>query len=454
MAPLRAEWEELREKLKAGLEEHDAEKSRKKRDLLSTPVKLAVESFRRRLAKVRVLDPACGSGNFLYVTLQRLLDLEDEIVRFCATHDIYVDGVPRIRPTQMHGIEINRYAAELAQVVIWIGYLQWLHEHSIDDPTRPILDKLQCIENRDAILDLRDKKNPAPAKWPGADFIIGNPPFLGSKLFRKSGLTDGYLRDLYCAFDIPRTSDLCCYWFELGGRSIARQPKTRVGLLATQGIRGDFNREVLSRICRKGAIFAAWSDRDWILDGASVHVSIIGFDAGQEKSRILDGTPVRQIYADLTADVDTVTARLLRENQNLGFMGDTKVGPFDIGWAEAAKMLRQPNSATKGNSDVVRPWVNGLDITRRPRAKWIIDFPPGTELEVAAKYEAPFAYADAHVRPMRKTARSGDATGVSWWIHQRPRPEMRARGIPPTICRYGQCDQASAVRVSVRARIA
>jgi hypothetical protein len=231
MAPLRREWEELKAKLQPDLEKHDAQPDRKKRDILSSSMKIAVEGFRRRLSKVRVLDPACGSGNFLYVTLQKLLDLEDEVVRFCALHDIYVDAVPRIRPPQMHGIEINPYAAELAQVVIWIGYLQWLHEHSVDDPRRPILDKLQCIENRDAILDLTDKKNPAPAKWAEADSIIGNPPFLGSKLFRKSGLSDEYLRDLYAAFDIPKTSDLCCYWFELARRSVAIKPKTCVGLL-------------------------------------------------------------------------------------------------------------------------------------------------------------------------------------------------------------------------------
>jgi MmeI, DNA-methyltransferase domain/MmeI, helicase spacer domain/MmeI, N-terminal domain/MmeI, target recognition domain len=457
MEPLWLEWGEMKSKLQSDLDKHDAEPSRKKRDVLSAPIKLAIEEFRRRLAKVRVLDPACGSGNFLYVTLQRLLDLEDETVRYCATHDIYVDPVPRVRPTQMHGIEINPYAAELAQVVVWIGHLQWLHEHSITDPHRPILDKLQCIENRDAILDFipasrtspsppipgegegegsarkrkgsgqsaAGKKIPVPASWPEADFVIGNPPFLGSKLFRKNGLTDDYVNAMYKAFDLPRTSDLCCYWFELGRRFIERHPDTRVGLLATQGIRGEFNREVLERISRAGSLFMAWSDREWILEGANVHVSIIGFDSGIEKIRILDGRSVLAIHADLTSDVDTVSAQLLNENRDLGFMGDTKVGPFEIDWPVAAQLLREPNAAGVSNADVVRPWVNGLDVIRRPRAMWILDFPPGTSVSNAAQFEAVFAYVEAHVRPMRKMARSGDATGVPWWIHQRPRPDMR-----------------------------
>src|SRR3989440_10345047 len=125
-----------------------------------------------------------------------------------------INPVPYVRSTQFHGIEINPYAAELAQVVIWIGYLQWMHVHGIENPKRPILDKLQMIENRDAILDLADKRNPAPARWPEADFIIGNPPFLGSKVFRLSGLNDDYLKPLWRAYDLPKASDLGCSWFE------------------------------------------------------------------------------------------------------------------------------------------------------------------------------------------------------------------------------------------------
>ncbi|MCZ6850166.1 MAG: class I SAM-dependent DNA methyltransferase, partial [Planctomycetota bacterium] len=319
----------------------------------------------------------------------------------------------------------------LAQVVIWIGYLQWMRDNGFNPPRDPVLEPLQTIEERDAILDLSDPQLPVPAKWPQADFIIGNPPFLGSKLFRQYGLDDAYIQAMYDAFDLPNTSDLCCYWFEIARQAIARatvKPAMaspalqgpRAGLLATQGIRGGDNREVLKRIKDTGDIFMAWSDREWILDGAAVHVSIVGFDHGSETTRILDGALAEQINADLTGDVDTTVARILQENIDIAFQGDTKVGPFDVTWEQARELLRQPNPHGRTNSEVVRPWINGRDVTARSRAYWIIDFPPGTSLEDATLFEAPFEYISRHVQPMRRTARSGDATGIPWWIHQRP----------------------------------
>ena len=179
------------------------------------------------------------------------------MVRFAGRRDIALDPTPYIRPRQLHGIEINPYAAELAQVVIWIGYLQWLNVRGIDPPHNPILDTLQSIENRDAILDLSDPKNPVPAKWPEANFIIGNPPFLGSKIFRKSGLSEQYIAAMYRAFDLPKSRDLCCYWFETGrAPRFGRRDTPVSGLLATQGIRGGENRKVTQNELRQsGNIF-------------------------------------------------------------------------------------------------------------------------------------------------------------------------------------------------------
>ena len=328
MAPLRRQWQATQDALKDDLKRHDAEENRRKRDVLAEPVRSRLTEFRKHLGSRRVLDPACGSGNFLYVALQRLLDLDDEVVRFAARHDISLDPVPHVRPTQLHGIEINRYAAELAQVVIWIGYLQWMHEHRIDPPHNPILDKLQTIENRDAILDLSDKKHPKPAEWPQADFVIGNPPFLGSKLFRQQGLSEEYLAGLFGTYDLPKTSDLCCYWFELARQQIRAHSAARVGLLATQGIRGGDNRTVLTRIKEAGNIFLAWSDRQWVLDGAAVHVSIVGFDDGRDTERTLDGGPVATINANLGGGSNVTAAKALAENRGIAFMGDTKGGDF------------------------------------------------------------------------------------------------------------------------------
>ena len=425
LAPLRREWDALKATLAADAVQAAAEDDDKKREVLATPIVLALRGFRERLAALTVLDPACGSGNFLYVALRALLDLDNETVRWAAQHGVTIPAAPLVSPKQLRGIELNPYAVELAQVSVWIGYLQWLHDKGIDVSGRPILQTLDTIVCRDAILTPDGR----PADWPAADFIVGNPPFLGSKQFRRHGLSDDYLAALYAAYpDLPNTSDLCCYWFEQAHRAIDRRPATRAGLLATQAIRGGDNRTVLGRIKESGAIFAAWSDKEWTVDGAAVRTSIVAFtgDAAADPPT-LDGLVVETINANLTADADLTKAVRLRENVGVAFMGDTKVGPFDVDWTLARKLLAEPNVNGRSGGDVIRPWVNGLDVTRRSRGMWIVDFPPGTTQAAASEYDAAFAYIDEHVRPMRKTARSGDATGVDWWIHQRPRPDMRER---------------------------
>jgi type II restriction/modification system DNA methylase subunit YeeA len=195
-------------------------------------------------------------------------------------------------------------------------------------------------------------------------------------------------------------------------------------LLATQGIRGGANRKVLERIKETGDIFWAQSDRDWILDGAAVHVSMIGFDNGSEWFHMLNDTPVSAINADLTSALDLTIAKLLQENTGLSFMGDTKGGAFDITNDVAMKMINAPlNPNGHPNSDVLRPWINGMDLTGRPRGMWIIDFAVDMSEEEAALYEAPFAYLLKHVKPIRLSSRT---TRMEWWLHERPRPEMRA----------------------------
>ncbi|MEE9294590.1 MAG: DNA methyltransferase [Phycisphaerae bacterium] len=426
MAPLRSEWDEVRAEVENQIQRRARVKTEQTQKKIDKQIHKLLRDFVERLASVRVLDPACGSGNFLYLAIQQLLDLEKQVITYAARQEISVGLFPLVRPTQLHGIEINTYAAELAQVVIWIGYLQWMRDNGyIQGIRKPILEPLQSIECRDAILDRSDPDNPKPADWQDADFIIGNPPFLGSKLFRQQGLEDDYIDAMFKAFDLPNTSDLCCYWFELARRAIEHDSDVRAGLLGTQGIRGGSNRTVLERIKETGDIFMAWSDRKWILDGAAVHVSIIGIDSGEQAQRRLDGKFVEHINPNLTHGAYTSSAQIIAKNKSIAFMGDTKVGPFDVNIEAALRFLRSPNPNGRPNAEVVRPWVNGLDLTRRWRAMWIVDFPPGTALDEASSFEQPFEYIRDNVRPMRKTARSGDATGVPWWIHQRPRPHMR-----------------------------
>lgn len=146
------------------------------------------------LSKVRILDPACGSGNFLYLALRRMLDLWQEVRLFSAAHGLPTSFITyQVHPSQLHGLEKNVYAHELASVVVWIGYLQWLKENGIGMPTEPILRHLTNIQHRDAILDFDG--NPVEPEWPEVDFIIGNRPFLGDKKMRAE-LGDDYVNSL------------------------------------------------------------------------------------------------------------------------------------------------------------------------------------------------------------------------------------------------------------------
>jgi hypothetical protein len=148
---------------------------------------------------------------------------------------------------------------------------------------------------------------------------------------------------------------------------IAAGRAKRAGLLATQGIRGGANREVLKRIKQTGDIFFAVSDQKWWDAGTAVHISMIGFDNGTEENRLLDGKPAATINPNLTAIADVTKAKPLAANLGVGFMGDTKGGPFDITSADARRMLDTPNVNGRPSSDVVTPWCNGLDVTRRNR---------------------------------------------------------------------------------------
>lgn len=169
----------------------------------------------------------------------------------------------------------------------------------------------------------------------------------------------------------------------------------------------------------------AWSDEPWVIDGAAVRISIIGFDTGSIGSRTLDGFNVPTINANLTSSVDITVAHKIHENLGIAFMGMSKKGPFDISGDLARQWIAMPqNPNGRPNSDVVRPWVNGLDITRRPRDMWLIDFGVSTSMDDAALYETPFEYVRTHVFPVRaKNNRA--AYRDRWWLHAEARPALR-----------------------------
>jgi len=331
--------------------------------------------------------------------------------------------LPQIGPEAVLGIEINAYAAELARVTIWIGEIQWMIRHGLGYRRDPILKSLHHIETRDALLDLSDPANPREAEWPEAEFIVGNPPFLGGKWMRR-GLGDDYVDTLFEAFDgrVPREADFVMYWHEKARAAIEHDRTRRAGLLGNQSIRSGASRRVLEKISATGQIFFARSDEPWVLKGASVHISFVGQDDGVEELLELDGLLVARIHPNLTTGLDLTVARRIPENANLAFMGDTKGGPFEIAAEAARGMLATPNPDGRSNRAVVRRWANGEDVNGRDRGFWIIDFGSDMPLAEAALYEAPFEYVRRVVRPVRLQSRT---TIEQWWLHERPRPELR-----------------------------
>jgi len=242
----------------------------------------------------------------------------------------------------------------------------------------------------------------------------------------RSELGDTYtesLRELYHQ-RLPGAVDLCCYWFEKARGAIEDGRLKRAGLLATQGIRGGANRKTLERIKETGDVFWAQSDRNWILEGAAVHVSMVGFDGGSEATCKLDNRAVHAINSDLTSAVDLTEATVLLENTGIAFIGPSPHGRFDIPPELAEGMLRAPgNPNGKPNSVVVRPVVSAVDITRRTRDLYTIDF--GTmDIQEASLFVVPFEYVRETVLPVRKDNRRR-AYAENWWQYGEPRPGMR-----------------------------
>jgi hypothetical protein len=402
-----------------------------------------LNKFVERLEGIRVLDPACGSGNFLYVSLQLLLGLEKEVVSFGTEIDVVVE--PRVGVQQLKAIEINPYAFELAQVSVQIGCLQWRRDNGFDNDRTPVLQVLAGFENKDALLNQTFRKHAKSLKeaqagehgaddvikvyteraWPECDVIVGNPPFLGDKLMRGE-LGDGYVEELRRIYGnrIPGQSDFCCYWFEKARDLIEQGKCKRAGLLATQGIRGGANREVLKRIKKTGDIFFAESDRGWVLAGANVHVSMIGFDSAAEQHRVLDGKPVSSIEINLSEHGALPHALALQSNSGTCFLGIMKGGAFDVDEPAAMQMLLSPNPNGIPNSDVLRPRFTARDILQRTGGGWIVDFGCDTELDAATKFQKPFREIETRVKPERIHNRRQSHADY-WWIHGEPRPGLR-----------------------------
>ncbi len=421
--PLLAEWEGHKARIAAA-----TGKSKKHGDKPWREAQAAFVEYLERLKAYRVLDPACGSGNFLYLALKCLKDIEHQVnleaeaLGLERQHDV-------TGPHNVLGIELNEYAAELARVTVWIGELQWRLQKGYGFKMNPVLEALEHIECRDAVLG-RDGRE---AAWPAADAVVGNPPFVGNKKMR-GDLGDDYTERLRAAYShrVPAGADLVCYWFEQARGQMEGGRLTVAGLVSTNSIRGGVNRHVLDRIAATSTIFEAWSDEPWVNEGAAVRVSLIAF--GKAATTRLNGRHVSSVASDLTdsgGDTagDLTTAKQLDENSNACFQGTSKVGDFDIARDEAVRLLLEPNVNGESNAVVVKPWANAMDLTRRPSETWVVDF--GTEIDEpdAAHFEAPFRLLAERVRAER-AKNNREAYRRYWWRHAEARSGMR-RALTP-----------------------
>jgi hypothetical protein len=423
------------------------------------------------MRSLQFLDPACGSGNFLYVTMAMVKRIELEVMRAIEE----VTGTLAIRfeevgPWQFHGIEKKRWAREIAELVLWIGFHQFWKEHHNVQPGEPILRDTGTLEHRDAVLvwdsEVRDpargRPDPSPrlthlvtgelvpdpdarleyaelvgahpADWPAADFIVGNPPFLG-QFRQREALGDGYVEALRAAYPaVPDSADLVMYWVHKAAQAVASGRTIRAGLIATQSITQKQNRKVIEDAGVAG-VRPAWAiaDHYWNdgSDDARVRVAMVVLAkdppvgtvvAVDGEANVLATVRAPRLNADLTvhADVPTAAAVPLRANEGLSTRGFMLFGAgFILTATEATTLMR----SDPGLRAVVRPYRNGKDVTTRPRGVMLIDFGTRTE-EEARDFPVLYDLVRERVKPERD-ANADRSAREKWWRFGRNRDEFR-----------------------------
>jgi hypothetical protein len=400
-----------------------------------------LDRFLKCLADFRVLDPACGSGNFLYLALRALKDLE---------HRAQVEaealglprGFPQIGPEVVKGIELNPCAAELARVSVWIGEIQWMLKNGFAASQNPILKPLDNIECRDALITWTDREDGTgqwiEADWPDVDVIVGNPPFLGGKSMKRKLGEDATetLRHVYAGKLAP-FSDLVCYWFEKCREKLEAHKVRRCGLVATKAIAKNVNLPVLVRLNDSAQIYNAWQNEPWVAEGAAVRISIICFAAKNEptgRCRV-NGSEVTHINPNLTSGLDTTSVVRLEENTNSVFIGVQQSGPLSVSHDQAIEWMQSPtNPNGRRNSEILSAYASTDDVVGRPTEEFLIDFPAGLTEVAASEFERPFEFLrKAKYDPQRdgqlvsfvayRTSTAGQNS--AWWEAHRPRPAMR-----------------------------
>ncbi len=447
-----------------------------------------VRAFLHALTHVRVLDPACGSGNFLYVTLEHLKRLEGEVLNQLdelgdTQGRLELAGVS-VDPHQLLGIEINPRAAEIAEMVLWIGYLQWhFRTRGHVMPPQPVLKDFHNIECRDAVLayervefvtdergvpltrwdgittkqhpvtgqDVPDESaripleryvRPRIAAWPATDFVVGNPPFIGNKRMR-AALGDGYVDSLRAvSSDVPESADFVMYWWDKAADLAASGMIRRFGLITTNSLSMTFNRRVVERHLRspsKMSIVFAVPDHPWVdsHDGAAVRISMTVGAPGQKVGRLelvtneaplLDGsaaitTVTREgtVLPNLHVGPDVTNMKRLRANSGLVFQGVIPIGDgFKLTEDDLASLGYSPSQLPP----VIKPYIIGKDIVQTPKRRWIIDFFGLDEDEARRSFPQLYQRVFDRVRPERLLNRERSRRD-RWWLFARSNEELR-----------------------------
>ena len=450
-----------------------------------------VRDYLHNLCQIRVLDPACGSGNFLYVTLEHMKRLEGEVLNTLAelepdnTQMTLEAGGLTVDPHQFLGIELNPRAATIAEMVLWIGYLQWhFRTHGNVNPPEPVLRDFHNIENRDAVLaydsvrtvtddngdpvtrwdgvttkthpvtgkpvpdesariPLLEYENPRKADWPEADFIVGNPPFIGAAPMR-AALGDGYVETLRKTWkEIPESSDFVMYWWHKAAETVRAGNARRFGFITTNSLRQTFNRRVAqAQLDAKKplSLIFAIPDHPWVdaADGADVRIAMTVGQAGElagtvnvvtaEQATQGDGRNVvlkprkGKIHADLTAGVDFSRAKALLANSGLCSRGVQTIGAGFIITREQAAQLGL--GKISGIEKHIREYRNGRDITQTSRDVMVIDLFGLTAEEVRDQYPSLYQWVFERVKPDRDQNKRASYRD-NWWIHGEPRKEWR-----------------------------
>jgi hypothetical protein len=445
-----------------------------------------VRDFHQRLCNTRVLDPACGSGNFLYVTLEHMKRLEGEVLN--ALHEFGEAQMPLITvdPQQLLGIEVNPRAAAIADLVLWIGYLQW-HFRTRGEalPAEPVLHNFHNIECRDAVLaydgveavvdergqavtrwDGRTMKrstvtgeavpdetarvavmkyvNPRRAEWPEADFIIGNPPFLG-KLHLLTTLGEGYVEALRHTYqgEVPDGSDYVMYWWYHAAKLAARQQVRRFGLITTNSITQIFNRRVVSNSMdaeKPIHIVFAIPDHPWVdnSDSAAVRIAMTTGTGGKGEGILatviseidmgIDGCQIEllvnegEIHADLRLGANVVSATELASNASLASTGLILGNRGFILTEDEAVHYRKYEPVDRR---LIFPIRNGRDLTSEPRNVFVIDTNGWSENELRSRVPEIYQRLLERVYPERQTNRDPRLRN-QWWLFRRSNEQIRA----------------------------